>query len=107
LQTFTAAENCQLRVGEKYDGYANWLERMEPGVYLMGLDTHVGFVVIERSGDMKFLHSSGIRKVGVVEESRDLAKAIKWSNWRMLGQFTADPEVIRMWLGGENVRVLE
>ncbi len=107
LRTFTDSENCELRVGEKYDTYADWLESMEPGIYLMGLDTHVGFVVVERNGDMKFLHSSGIDKAGVVEESRDQAKAIKWSNWRMLGHFTADPEVIRMWLGGEDVRVVE
>ncbi len=107
LRTFTDAENCQLRVGEKYDTYADWLEAMEPGVYLMGLDTHVGFVVVERSGDMKFLHSSGIDKAGVVEEPRDQALAIKWSKWRMLGHFTTDPDVIRMWLAGENVRVVE
>ena len=107
LRTFTDAENCQLRVGEKYESYADWLESMEPGVYLMGLDTHVGFVVVERSGDMKFLHSSGIEKAGVVEEPRDQALAIKWSKWRMLGHFTADPDVIRTWLAGEDVRVVE
>ena len=107
LHTFTKEENCQLRVGEKYDTYADWLEGMEPGIYLMGLDTHVGFVVLERSGDMKFLHSSGINKAGVVEEARDQAAAIKWSNWRMLGRFTADPKVIRTWLAGEDVRVVE
>lgn len=107
LRTFTEAENCQLRVGEKYDSYADWLESNEPGIYLMGLDTHVGFVVVERSGDMKFLHSSGIEKAGVVEEPRDQALAIKWSKWRMLGDFTADPDVIRTWLAGEDVRVVE
>jgi hypothetical protein len=106
LRTFVGSENCQLRVGEKYDKYADWLEAIEPGIYLMGLDTHVGFVVIEESG-MRFLHSSGISKAGVVEESRDQALAIKWSRWRMLGHFTADPRVIRMWLAGENVKVVE
>jgi hypothetical protein len=106
LRTFTAKENCLLRVGEKYDTYANWLETLEPGIYIMGLDTHVGFVVIEKDG-MKFLHSSGIDQAGVVEEPRDQALAIKWSNWRMLGHFTADPEVIRMWLKGENVTVVQ
>jgi hypothetical protein len=107
LRTFTDADNCQLKVGENYDTYADWLEAKEPGIYLMGLDTHVGFVVVEKSGDMKFLHSSGIAKAGVVEESRDEALAIRWSKWRMLGQFTADPHVIRTWLAGENVRVVE
>lgn len=107
LRTFTDAENCELRVGEKYESYADWLESREPGIYLMGLDTHVGFVVVEKNGDMKFLHSSGIDKAGVVEEPRDQALAIKWSNWRMLGEFSTDPHVIRTWLAGGNVRVVE
>lgn len=106
LRTFTARENCQLRVGEKYDTYADWVETLEPGIYIIGLDTHVGFVVIEDDG-MKFLHSSGIDKAGVVEEPRDEALAIKWSRWRMLGHFSTDPEVIRMWLAGENVTVVQ
>jgi hypothetical protein len=107
LRTFTDTENCQLKVGEKYDTYADWLEAKEPAIYLMGLDTHVGFLLVEKNGDMKFLHSSGIDKAGVVEESRDQALAIRWSKWRMLGLFTADPHVIQMWLTGENVRVVE
>lgn len=106
LLTFTAKENCQLRVGEPYSPYVDWVETLEPGIYLMGLDTHVGFVVIENDG-MKFVHSSGMNKAGVVEETRDQAASIKWSNWRMLGHFTADPKVIRTWLAGENVKVVE
>ncbi|MES2983151.1 MAG: hypothetical protein V4727_12635 [Verrucomicrobiota bacterium] len=106
LLTFTDKENCQLRVGEKYKHYADWVETLEPGIYIIGLDTHVGFVVIEKDG-MKFLHSSGIAKAGVVEEPRDEAAAIKWSKWRMLGHFTADPNVIRMWLAGDNVTVVQ
>jgi hypothetical protein len=106
IRTFVGEEHSKLRVGEKYDTYANWVETMEPGIYLIGLDTHVGFIVNDRNG-MKFLHSSGIHKAGVVEETRDKAAAIKWSRWRMLGHFTADPKVIRMWLAGEKVVVVE
>lgn len=106
LRTFTEKENCLLRVGEKYASYVDWVETLEPGIYIIGLDTHVGFVVIEKDG-MKFLHSSGIDKAGVVEELRDEALAIKWSNWRMLGHFTTDPNVIRIWLAGENVTVVQ
>lgn len=106
LLSFTSKENCRLRVGEKYNRYADWLEAQEHGIYMIGLDTHVGFVVIQEDG-MKFLHSSGIGKAGVVEEFRDEAAAIKWSKWRMLGHFTTDPNVIRIWLAGENVTVVQ
>ena len=106
IRTFVGEEHCQLRVGEKYDHYADWVETMEPGIYLMGLDTHVGFLVNDRNG-MRFLHSSAIHKSGVVEESREQALSIKWSHWRMLGYFTADPKVMRIWLADDKVLVVE
>ncbi len=104
LRTFLPGEACELRVGEDYSRYADWVERMEPGVYLIGMDTHVGFIVVRRDG-MRFFHSSGHRNVGVVEERRDNAWALRKSQWRMLGHLTADPGVMRMWLKGEKVKV--
>jgi hypothetical protein len=77
---------------------------MEPGVYLMGLDSHVGFIVNGAEGT-RFYHSSGWQKRGVVNEAGNKAGALRRSNWRMIGGLTADPEVIRTWLGGEKVRV--
>lgn len=106
IRTFVGEEHCQLRVGEKYDTYADWVETMEPGIYLMGLDTHVGFLVNDRNG-MRFIHSSGIHQAGVVEESREKALSIKYSHWRMLGYFTADSRVIRVWLADDKVVVVE
>lgn len=106
LRTFVQSENCLLRVGYDYEKYVDWVEAKEPGIYLIGLDTHVGFIVNE-GGKMKFMHSSGVRHAGVVEELRDDAVALRGSRWRMLGHFSGDPKVLRMWLSGEKVRVLE
>ncbi len=77
---------------------------MQPGVYLIGLDSHVGFIVNGEDG-MHFYHSSGWKKRGVVDEPGRKAGALKSSKWRMIGCLTADPGVIRMWLGGDKVKV--
>jgi hypothetical protein len=106
MRSFVEREACELRVGVGYEEYVDWFENQELGIYLMGLDTHVGFVVNEGEG-MRFLHSSGIEAAGVVEETRGNANAIKWSNWRMLGRFSGEPKVIRMWLKGEKVQVVQ
>jgi len=106
LRTFVGSEYCQLKVDQNYQKYVNVLESKAHGIYLVGLDTHVGFIMNGRDG-MRFLHSSGIEQAGVVEESRDGALALKWSRWRMLGHFTGDPAVIRMWLSGEAIPVRE
>lgn len=104
MRTFLPADSCELRVGKEYPVYADWVEGMTPGIYLIGLDTHVGFVV-NKSDGMRFFHSSGSKPWRVVEESRKKAGAIQRSNWRMIGCLTGDSEVVRTWLKGEKVKV--
>lgn len=104
MRTFLPGDSCLLQVGRDYDSYADWLEGMEDGVYLIGLDTHVGFI-LKRADGIRFLHSSGARSVGVVEEMRRNASALRKSQWRMLGNFTGETEVVRMWLRGEKLKV--
>lgn len=104
LHTFLKSEDCLLKVGQDFESYAKWVEGMEPGVYLIGLDSHVGFIVNGEDGT-RFYHSSGWQKRGVVNEAGNKAGALKHSNWRMIGCLTADPEVIRTWLGGDKVKV--
>ena len=104
LRTFLKSEGCLLKVGQDFDSYADWVGEMEPGVYLIGLDSHVGFIVNGAEGT-RFYHSSGWQKRGVVNETGKKASALRHSNWRMIGCFTADPDVIRLWLGGRTVKV--
>jgi hypothetical protein len=104
MRTFLRGDVCKLKVGEDFEKYADWVESLDNGVYLIGMDTHVGFIV-NRTDGMRFYHSSGWKKRGVVEESRKKAGALRSSNWRMLGGLTADSGVIRTWLKGDKVRV--
>lgn len=104
MRTFLPAKKCELRVGMEYERYMEWVEGHEEGIYLIGLDTHVGFIV-NRPGGMGFFHSSAIRGVGVVEESSAGAGALRRSRWRMLGGLSGEPEVIRKWLEGDKIPV--
>ncbi len=104
MRTFLPGDACLLKVGEDFETYADRVQGMEPGVYIIGLDTHVGFIVNEGDGVI-FYHSSGAGDRGVVEENRKSAGAIRNSKWRMIGGLTADAGVIRTWLGGGKVKV--
>jgi hypothetical protein len=57
------------------------------------------------SEGMHFFHSSADRRIGVVEETRDNAWALRKSNWRMLGHLTGEADVMRTWLKGDKVKV--
>ena len=50
LRSFLAKESCDLKVGVDYQAFASELEKREPGVYIVGLDTHVAFIVVSGDG---------------------------------------------------------
>lgn len=104
LRSFLEKEKCSLIVGKPYEEYASQISKSERGIYLVGLDTHVAFLVREADA-FKFIHSSGSRPWCVVEESRDEAQVLQRSRWRMTGNLTADAKVLRRWLKAEKIVV--
>jgi hypothetical protein len=106
LRSFLERPACVLSVDREYAAFADALVASEPGIYLVGLDTHVGFIVVhEQGGGFRFIHSSGSDPWCVVDEGREEAQVLRHSRWRMLGNLTAEPDVIRRWLRGEKIVV--
>ncbi|MBC8127824.1 MAG: hypothetical protein H8M99_11850, partial [Gloeobacteraceae cyanobacterium ES-bin-144] len=104
LRTFLTKNECVLTVGKPYGAFADDIEMAEPGIYLIGLDTHVAFLVVGGK-NFRMIHSSGSKPWCVVDESRADAQVLQKSNWRMCGNLTADPDVLRMWLKDEKIIV--
>jgi hypothetical protein len=104
LRSFLPKESCDLSVGKDYQAFASEAEKREPGVYLVGLDTHVAFLVVGGEG-FRFIHSSGSRPWCVVDENRADAGVLQRSKWRMLGNLTAEPAVLKRWLKAEKIVV--
>jgi hypothetical protein len=104
LHSFLDKKDCSLAVGKPYAAFAADLAQAESGIYLIGLDTHVAFLVVG-GNDFRLIHASGSRPWCVVDEGRDEAQVLQRSNWRMLGNLTADPEVLRRWLTAETIKV--
>lgn len=104
LRSFLDKQACSLSVGQPYDAFAADVAQAEPGIYLIGLDTHVAFLVVGGNG-FRFIHASGSRPWCVVEEGRDQAQVPQRSNWRMSGNLTAGPEALRRWLKAEKIVV--
>ncbi|MFM2170525.1 MAG: hypothetical protein RI957_754 [Verrucomicrobiota bacterium] len=100
LRTFLPMEDLRIRVGIPYKTFRFETTRGQPGIYLIGLDTHIGFVVV-KDQEFRFIHSSGSQPWCVVDESSELALVLARSNYRVLGNISANDEVIRRWLMGE------
>ncbi len=104
LRSFLPKKACGLTVGQPYEDFAGKLSQADRGIYMVGLDTHVAFIVVEEGG-FRFIHSSGSRPWCVVDEDHEAANVLRRSNWRMLGHLTGDSGVIRRWLKAEKIAV--
>ncbi len=104
LRSFLPREALSLKVGVPYDRYAGELETAEPGIRIVGLDSHVAFLVTGPDG-FRFIHSSGSKPWCVVDEGRGDADVLRRSNYRVQGLLTADKPLLRRWLAGEKLPV--
>lgn len=81
-----------------------YLEKHGPGIYIVGLDCHTGFVVHDGSG-MAFIHASYFRPPrAVIAERLDSDNPLKRSKYRMIGKLFGD-ELVLKWLEQEAVEM--
>lgn len=104
LETFLPKNACFLTVDQDYQEFAAEVAKRDPGVYVVGLDTHVAFLVV-RDGGFHFIHASGAKPWCVVDQGVNDAGALRRSSWRVLGNLTAEPSVIRRWLKASAIPV--
>ncbi|MGE3800233.1 MAG: hypothetical protein AB7H80_04370 [Candidatus Kapaibacterium sp.] len=74
------------------------------GLYVVGLDYHVGFLYHDGEG-VWFIHSSFIAPKCVVREVAEKSLILASSKYRVVGKISANDGLIKKWLRGESVRV--
>lgn len=101
IATFLPREKMHIRAGLTYDKFLDQVTSRGPGIRIVGLDSHVAFLVVPESGDIRFIHSSGAAAKCVVDEDRENAGVLQRSKYRVTGNLTSSNEVIYSWLIGE------
>ena len=71
-----------------------------PGIYIVGLDVHVGFI-INVDDEVYFIHPSYMDPLCVVKERALESRILIASKYRVLGKISADDELILKWLRGD------
>ncbi len=104
IETFIDRDDTTTASRQDYKVFVDSMADRPTGVYICGLDTHVGFVV-NKSDGFRFIHSSGSKPYEVVDEAPEDAGVLKRSKIRMMGNLTANGDFIRMWLAGKPVKV--
>jgi hypothetical protein len=80
------------------------LEQMGPGLFIVGLDTHTGFLVSDEFG-LHFVHASGRFPRCVVREPARRSREIARSKLVMVGKFSDDRDLADRWLDGRRIPV--
>ncbi|MFN8357713.1 MAG: hypothetical protein U0Y10_24855 [Spirosomataceae bacterium] len=72
------------------------IKSMGKGLYIIGLDTHTGFVLYDHAG-IRFIHSSAQAPCSVLNESIVQSAVINQSKYRVLGKLTGDRKFTALW----------
>lgn len=72
------------------------------GIYIVGLDVHVGFIV-NTGDDIYFIHSSYQEPYKVIKEKAIDSRILASSNYRVLGKVFDDTQLISNWLAGKAI----
>lgn len=78
------------------------VREMGPGLFIIGLDFHVGFL-LQTEGDLRFIHAS-FETETVVNEDAATAMPITTSGYKVVGKILSR-ENIQDWLRGERIVV--
>ena len=78
--------------------FVRTLSNWGPGVYVVGLDYHAGFLVVDADRKVRFIHSPGVGPKHVINESAAESPVLGASRYRVAGRITADAQLLLTWL---------
>lgn len=96
IRTFVPRKEMKITTGVDYADYADELQQDYDGINIVGLDNHVGFVVV-KAGKLHFIHSGGLQRL-VVDELRDDAYTLRVSNYRVIANISKNRDMLVKWL---------
>ena len=88
---------------EDFTSFLNEIKMYDDGLYIVGLDFHVGFMVI-RNGNASIFHSSVVDGK-VLEENAENSPLLEMSEYRVLGKLFED-DLIKKWLKQDRIELV-
>jgi hypothetical protein len=99
IRNLTTEAHMHRYRGMSQAAFVQQMRQLGPGLYVLGLDYHVGFLRVREGGAVQIVHSSYTGAGGVVREAADSSAALE-SQARVVGKISDDPALLRAWLLG-------
>lgn len=94
-----------VKVYNDFESMIAYLNSRTDDVYVVGLDNHVG-IISKDKGEIKFIHSSFVYPSHVVSEDASTSSVLGGSAVYVIGNMTANPLLIKSWLLGTAIKVV-
>lgn len=102
IASFVPRSRRRKLVGVTMNRFLSSVREMGPGLFIIGLDLHVG-LLLQTDNELRFIHSS-VMPGWVVNEDATIAPLIKNSGYRVVGKLLGRGN-IASWLGKKRIRV--
>lgn len=99
IRNLTTEAHMHRYRGLSQAAFVEEMRRLGPGLYVLGLDYHVGFLRVREGGAVQMVHSSYTGAGGVVREAADSSAALE-SQARVVGKISDDTALLCAWLLG-------
>lgn len=80
------------------EAFINGLKFKGPGLYIVGLDNHTGFIYVQSPNKIRFIHSSGRFPFCVLNENAAESIVLKKSTYKVVGKISDDPLLLDKWV---------
>ncbi len=102
IKSFVGGKRVRKFSGATMKRFLASVRQMGSGLFIIGLDFHVGFL-LQTEDDLRFIHAS-FETETVINEEAATAMPITSSGYRVVGKILS-PENIRSWLRGDRIVV--
>ncbi|MBC7862438.1 MAG: hypothetical protein IAF38_05640 [Bacteroidia bacterium] len=102
IKTLTTEDHIKRYSNFKNEKFCNDVKKHGKGVFVIGLDSHTGFIV--NTGDsLFFIHSNGYgwSDKKVIKEIAVNSPVLEHSAYKVVGYLTEDTEFLKSWKNGE------
>ena len=88
--------DIKLFYNKPIDSALAYVKNKGKGIYLAGLDSHVGFLVND-ANDIWFIHSKWVNPKAVVKEVAKLSGILSSSKYKMIAKISCNPVLLKSW----------
>lgn len=100
IRTLCTKESIQ--VFNQLDGLKNYMDKQPTGIYIVGLDTHVGYLW-KNQEDLYFVHASYSGNKQVSKEKWDESIVLGKSKLFVVGNLLDNKNLVKSWIKGINI----